>query len=81
MHVVEEGPEEVCLIDTVLQEHAKKQQQHDVLIEELSDCSEEFQETQELRAVHGSWRKKEEVLPLLTEEDKEKKRNQSASKV
>ena len=40
MHVVEEGPEEVCLIDTILEEQAKQQQQHDVLIEELSDCSE-----------------------------------------
>ena len=45
MHAVEEGLEEVCLIDTILEEHAEQQQQHDVLIEELSDCSEELQET------------------------------------
>ena len=44
-----------------------------MLIEELFDLSEEFQETQEMCAVHGPWRKKkEEILPLLTEEDKEK---------
>ena len=72
MHEVEEGLEEVCLIDTILEEQAEQQQQHDVLIEELSYCSKELQETQELCVVHGSWRKKEEVLPLLTKEDKEK---------
>ena len=43
-----------------------------MLIEELSDCSEELQETQELCVVHGSGRKNEGVLPLLTKEDKEK---------
>ena len=48
MHAVEEGPEEVCLIETILEEQAKQQQQHDVLIEELSNLSEELQETQEM---------------------------------
>ena len=45
MHAVEEGPEEVCLIDTILEEQVEQQQQHSVLIEELFDCSEELQET------------------------------------
>ena len=40
----------------------------DVLIEELSDCSEELQEVQDLNTVHGQWRKKEKILPLLIEE-------------
>ena len=40
----------------------------DVLIEELSDCSEELQEVQDLNTVHGQWRKKKEILPLLIEE-------------
>ena len=43
-----------------------------MLIEELSDLSKELQETQEMCAVNGPWRKMEEMLPLLTEEDKEK---------
>ena len=72
MHVVEEGPDEVCLIETIMEEQAKQQQQHDVLIEELSDLYEELQETQEMCVVHGPWRKEEEIMPLLTEEDKEK---------
>ena len=72
MHVVEEGPDEVCLIETILEEQAEQQQQHDVLIEELSDLSEELQETQKMCVVHGPWRKTKVILPLLTEEDKEK---------
>ena len=72
MHAVEEGPEEVCLIDTILEEQAEQQQQHDVLIEELSNLSEELQQTQEMCAVNGPWRKKDEIMLLLTEEDKEK---------
>ena len=40
----------------------------DVLIEELSDCSKELQEVQDLNTVHGQWRKKEEILPLLIKE-------------
>ena len=38
----------------------------DVLIEELFDCLEEQQETQGMNIVQGHWRKKEEILPLLT---------------
>ena len=58
MHVVEEGPEEVCLIDTILEEQAEQQQLQDVLIKERADFHEELHETQELCAVHGPWRKK-----------------------
>ena len=45
MHVVEEGPEEVCLIDTILEEQAEQQQLQNVLIEELAYFHEELQET------------------------------------
>ena len=41
----------------------------DVLIEELVDSSKELQGTQDLCIVHGPWRKKEEILPLLTREE------------
>ena len=40
MQPVEEGPEEACLIDTILEEQVEQQQLQDVLIEELSDCLE-----------------------------------------
>ena len=42
MEPVEEGPEEACIIDTILEEQAEQQQLQDVLIEELSKCSEEL---------------------------------------
>ena len=42
MQLVEEGPEEVCIIDTILEEQAEQQQLQDVLIEELSDCFEDL---------------------------------------
>ena len=67
MQLVEE-PEEVCIIDTILEEQANRQQMQNVLIEELSDYSKELQEVQDLNTVHGKWRKKEEILPLLIEE-------------
>ena len=58
MQPVEEGPEEVCIIDTILEEQADQQQMQDVLIEEMADCSEEVQGTQDLYTIHGPWRKK-----------------------
>ena len=48
MQPVEEEPEEVCIIDTILEEQANQQQMQDVLVEELVDCSEELQGTQDL---------------------------------
>ena len=68
MQPVEEGPEEACIIDTILEEQAEQQQLQDVLIEELSDYSKELQGTQDLYTVQRPWRKKEEILPLLMEE-------------
>ena len=58
MQPVEEGPEEACIIDTILEEQADQQQMQDVLIEELADCYVELQGTQDLCTVHGPWRKK-----------------------
>ena len=58
MQPMEEGPEEVCIIDTILEEQVEQQQLQDVLIEELSDCSEEMQGTQDLCTIHGPWRKR-----------------------
>ena len=45
MQLVEEEPEEVCIIDTILEEQADQQQIQDVLIEELANYSEELQGT------------------------------------
>ena len=45
MQPLEEGPEEVCIIDTILEEQDEQHQLQDVLIEELSDFFEELKET------------------------------------
>ena len=41
MQPVEDGPEEVCIIYTILEEQADQQRMQDVLIEELAECSKE----------------------------------------
>ena len=72
MQSIEEDTEEVCLIDTMLENQTEQQQLQEALIEDLVTLSEELSETLEICAVQGPWRRKEEVLPLLTEEDKKR---------
>ena len=53
--------EEVCIIDTILEEQANEQQVQDVLTQELSECLVEQQDNQEpqcMSQVQGCWRKK-----------------------
>ena len=69
MHPVEDDCEEVCIIDTILEEQANEQQVQDVLTPELSECLGEQQEPQCMSLVQGYWRKKIEILPLLTGEE------------
>ena len=54
----EEGTKEICIIDTILEEQSDQQQRQDVLTEELFDCLEEQQETQDMNIVQRHWRKK-----------------------
>ena len=70
MQSVEEDTEEVCLIDTMLEDQTEQKQLQEALIEDLATLSEELLETLEICAVQGPWKRKEKVLPLLTEEDK-----------
>ena len=44
MQPVEDVPEEVCIIDTILEEQANQQGMQDTLTEELVECAEEQQE-------------------------------------
>ena len=66
MHSEEDDFEEVCLIDTILEEQANKQQEQDILTSELSECLVEQYELQEMSLVQGYCRRKIEILPLLT---------------
>ena len=72
MQPVEDDCEEVCVIDTILEERANEQQVQDLLTQELSECLVEQQEPQCMSLVQGCWRQKIEILPLLAgEENKE----------
>ena len=66
MHSGEDDCEEVDIIDTILEEQANEQQVQDVLTSELSECLGEQQEPQCMSLVQGYWRRKIEILPLLT---------------
>ena len=62
----EDDCEEVCMIDVILEEQASEQQVQDVLTPELYECIGEQQEPQCLSLVQGYWRRKIEILHLLT---------------
>ena len=66
MHSEENDCEEVCIIDAILEEQANEQQVQDVLTPELSECLGQQQEPQCTSLVQGYWRRKIEILPLLT---------------
>ena len=66
MHSEGDDFEEVCLIDTILEEQANEQQVQDLLTSKLSECLVEQHELQEMSLVQGYWKKIIEILPLLT---------------
>ena len=76
-----EGPEEVCLIDTIVEEQSQQHQLQEDLIEELVEFYEDPNKTSELFAAYGSWKKIEEILPLLAGEDSEKKEDKESQKL
>ena len=53
MHLEDDEFEEVCLIDTILEEQANEQQVQDILTSELSECLVEQHELQEMSLVQG----------------------------
>ena len=66
MHQQEDDSEEVCAIEVILEEQANELLRQDVLSRELVDSNEDKQELQKVSLLHGPWRRKVEVLPLLT---------------
>ena len=69
MHSEEDDCEEVCIIDAILEEQANEHQVQDLLTPELSEFLGEQQEPQCMSLVQGYWRRKIEILPLLTGEE------------
>ena len=66
MHQQEDDSEEVCVIEAILEEQENELLVQDVLTRELVDSNEDQQELQKVSLLHGQWRRKVEVLPLLT---------------
>ena len=66
MHSEEGDFEEICILDTILEEQANQQQVQDILTSELSECLVEQHEHQEVSIMQGYWRRRIEILPLLT---------------
>ncbi|KAL6310806.1 hypothetical protein AAG906_017480 [Vitis piasezkii] len=64
----EEGPEEVCIIDTLVEEHCNQNMQ-DRLNESLEDLEEGLSEPADVLATLQGWRRKEEILPLFNKEE------------
>ena len=69
MHSEEDDFEEVCIIDTIMVEQANEQQVQDILTSELFECLVDQHELREMSLVQGYWRRKIEILPLLTGEE------------
>ncbi|WJZ82840.1 hypothetical protein VitviT2T_002565 [Vitis vinifera] len=64
----EEGPEEVCIIDTLVEEHCNQNMQ-DKLNESLGDLEEGLSETANVLTTLQGWRRREEILPLFNKEE------------
>ncbi|WJZ98397.1 hypothetical protein VitviT2T_016924 [Vitis vinifera] len=64
----EEGSEEVCIIDTLVEEHYNQNMQ-DKLNESLGDLEEGLPEPSNVLATLQGWRRREEILPLFNKEE------------
>ena len=64
----EEGPEELCIINTLVEEHCNQNMQ-DKLNESLADFEEGLSEPPNVLAILQSWRRIEEILPLFNKEE------------
>ena len=64
----EEGSEEVCMIDTLVEEHCEQSMEED-LIESLGDLDEGLPEPSDLLTTMSPWRRREEIQPLFNEEE------------
>ena len=66
----EEGLEEVCIIDTLVEEHYNPNMQ-DKLNESLGDLEEGLSEPLDVLATLQSWKRREGILPLFNKEEGE----------
>ncbi|RVW18532.1 hypothetical protein CK203_101334 [Vitis vinifera] len=64
----EEGFEEVCLINTLVEEHCDKNLEES-LNENLEVLEDGLPEPSDVLAIMSPWRRREEILPLFNKED------------
>ncbi|RVW78930.1 hypothetical protein CK203_052347 [Vitis vinifera] len=64
----EEGFEEVCLINTLVEEHCDKSLEES-LNENLEVLEDGFLEPSDVLAIMSPWRRREEILPLFNQKD------------
>ena len=64
----EEGLEEVCIIDTLVEEHCNQKMQ-EKLNESLGDLEEGLPEPSDLLVALQGWRRSEKILPLFNKEE------------
>ena len=64
----EEGPEDVCIIDTLVEEHCNQKMQ-DKLNESFGDLEEGLSEPFNVLSTLQGWRRREEILPLFNKEE------------
>ena len=64
----EEGPNEVCMIDNLVEEHCDQKMRED-LNESLRDLDEGLPEPSDLLATLPPLKLREEILPLFNEEE------------
>ena len=76
----EEGPKEVCIIDTLVEEHYNQKMQ-DKLNESFGDLEEGFPESSDVLAALQCWRMREEILPLFNEEETQEAVKEEAPKL
>ena len=76
----EEGLEEVCLINTLVEEHCDKNLDEN-LTESLGVLEEGLPEPSDVLAIMSPWRRREEILPLFNEEDSKGAAREDPSKL
>ena len=64
----EEGPKEVCTIDTLVEEHCDQNMQ-DELNESLEDLEKGLSEPADVLATLQGWTRNQEILPLFDKEE------------
>ncbi|KAL6343048.1 hypothetical protein AAG906_017860 [Vitis piasezkii] len=75
-----EGLEEVCMIDTLVEEHCDQRMQED-LVESFGDLEEGLPEPSDLLATLSSWRRRKEIQSLFNEEEMQRPVKEEPSKL